>query len=114
VIYRKAVLSQYGEASVRVHFVFISEEPDEMYVEAIFADDPNGLLPKKLSEIRESGETGIFVPQSPGSTFDHDYCRVCSSLGDVSDIVKAKYKKSLERVEPSNEEVQMDGYHKDE
>jgi len=114
VIYRKAVLSQYGEASVRVHFVFISEEPDEMYVEAIFADDPNGLLPKKLSEIRESGETGIFVPQSPGSTFDHDYCRVCSSLGDVSDIVKAKYKKSLERVEPSNEEEQMDGDHKDE
>lgn len=109
VIYRKAVLSQHEGASVKVHFVFISEEPEEMYVEAIFANDPNGLLPKKLSEIRESGETGIFVPQSPGSTFDHEYCRVCSSLGDVSDIVKAKYKKSLEKAGLTTEEVEMDG-----
>jgi hypothetical protein len=109
VIYRKAVLSQYDGASVKVHFVFISEEPDEMYVEAIFANDPNGVLPKKLSEIRESGQTGIFVPQSPGSTFDHEYCRVCSSLGDVSDIVKAKYKKSLEKAGLTTEEVEMDG-----
>jgi hypothetical protein len=114
VIYRKAVLSQHEGASVKVHFVFISEEPEEMYVEAIFANDPNGLLPKKLSEIRESGETGIFVPQSPGSTFDHDYCRVCSSLGDVSDIVKAKYKKSLEKAGLTTEEVEMEAGAQDE
>ena len=114
VIYRKAVLSQHEGASVTVHFVFISEEPDEMYVNASFADDPNGVLPKKLSEIRESGQTGIFVPQSPGSTFDHDYCRVCSSLGDVSDIVKAKYKKSLEKAGLTTEELEMAGGAQDE
>lgn len=114
VIYRRAVLSQYQDAAVKVHFVFITEEGDEMYVKAKFADDPNGLLPKKLGEITEAGESGIFVPQSKGSTYDHGYCRVCSSLGDVSDVVKAKYKKSVEKTVPMDDGLTNDGVESDE
>jgi len=114
VIYRKAVLSSYKDATVKVHFVFIAEEGEDMYVNAIFADDPNGLLPRKLSEIRKSGETGLFVPQTTGSTNDHSYCRVCSSLGDASDVVKAKYKKSVAITKKGESVQEIDGDGSDE
>jgi hypothetical protein len=114
VIYRRAVLSQYKDAVVKVNFVFIAEEGDEMYVNAKFADDPNELLPKKLGEITAAGESGIFVPQSKGSTFDHGYCRVCSSLGDVSDVVKAKYKKALDKTASNVNGFASEGVESDE
>jgi len=67
-----------------------------------------------LSEIRKSGETGLFVPQTTGSTNDHSYCRVCSSLGDASDVVKAKYKKSVAVTKKGESVQEIDGDGSDE
>ncbi len=114
VIYRRAVLSQYEEAQVNVNFVFIAEKGEDMYLNAIFAHDPNDLLPKKLGEIRRTGESGLFIPQTAGSTYDHEYCRVCSSLGDASDVVKEKYKKSLANSAIENGGGQIEGADSDE
>lgn len=97
VIYSLAAKSAYPNAtSVKVNFVFITEEGEDMFLLAPYSKDEKQLLIKTLKRIRESGDLGSFLPISLGTpSEDHAYCKVCSSLGDSTTIVNAKVKAQL-------------------
>ena len=98
VIYREAALKIAPNATdIRVHFVFITESPETMFLKAEWAHDPNGLLPKYLKMIKDSGVSGEFHPQGKRATsYDHDYCKTCSYLGNASGNIKDKYKQQVD------------------
>jgi ATP-dependent helicase/DNAse subunit B len=82
VIYRAAALQRFGEnVFVTVNFVFPTQPEDKMFVEAIYAHDPKGLLPKTLSKIKASGVTGNYPAQADA------YCKPCEYLNNITDII---------------------------
>lgn len=87
VIYKLAAEARYPKSAVvKVNFVFPAEKGEKMFLEAPFADDPKNLLPKVLKEIKDSGKTGIY------KAMPDEYCKACSYLADVTDIVIRKNK----------------------
>jgi hypothetical protein len=91
VIYRLAAEARYPKAdSVKVNFVFVGEKGDRMFLEAPYANDPKELLPKVLKEIKDSGTSGDYSAQAD------EYCKACSYLADVTDIVTRKIKSQEE------------------
>lgn len=88
VIYKRAALARYPHAnSVRVNFVFPAEIGDRMFLEAKYADDPKNLLEGVLKKIKDAGKSGHYLPLGTGTLLDHDYCKACSSLADITEIV---------------------------
>jgi len=87
VVYKKAAQSRFGQdIQVKVHFVFPTQPADKMFLEAKYADDPKGLLPRTLSEIKESGKSGHYL------SVKDSYCKACKYLDDLPDIVIRKEK----------------------
>ena len=91
VIYKLAAEARYPKAeSVKVNFVFVGEKGDRMFLEAPYANDPKELLPKVLKDIKDSGISGDYSAQTD------EYCKACSYLADVTDIVTRKIKSQEE------------------
>ncbi len=87
VIYKLAAEARYPDAgSVKVNFVFVAEKGERMFLEAPYSDDPKQLLPTVLKQIKDSGITGAYSAKSD------EYCKACSYLADVTDIVIRKNK----------------------
>jgi ATP-dependent helicase/DNAse subunit B len=92
VIYKLAAEARYPNAeSVKVNFVFVAEKGERMFLEAPYSDDPKNLLPTVLKQIKDSGITGTYSAKSD------DYCKACSYLADVTDIVIRKNKPKKEK-----------------
>jgi hypothetical protein len=92
VIYKLAAQARYPDAqSVKVHFVFVAEKGEKMFLPAPYSDDPKQLLPKVLKQIKDSGLTGAYLAKSD------DYCKACSYLKGVTDIVVRKNKPKKEK-----------------
>lgn len=88
VIYKRAALARYPQAtSVRVNFVFPAEIGERMFLEATYADDPKNLLAQALKQIKDAGKSGQYLPLGTGTPLDHDYCKACSYLADITEIV---------------------------
>ena len=93
VIYRRAAKARYPQAtSVRVNFVFPAEIGDRMFLEAKYADDPKNLLESVLKQIKDAGKSGQYLPLGTGTLIDHDYCKACSYLADITEIVNRDVK----------------------
>ena len=92
VIYKLAAEARYPNAeSVKVNFVFVAEKGERMFLEAPYSDDPKQLLPTVLKQIKDSGTTGTYAAKSD------DYCKACSYLAEVTDIVIRKTKPKKEK-----------------
>jgi hypothetical protein len=92
VIYKLAAEARYPDAdSVIVNFVFVAEKGDRMFLEAPYSDDPKQILPKVLKQIKDSGVTGSYESKAD------EYCKACSYLADVTDIVIRKNKPKKEK-----------------
>jgi len=92
VIYQKAAQARFGEdIQVKVNFVFPTQPADKMFVKALYSEDPKGLLPKTLSEIKESGKSGNYLASKDS------YCKACKYLDDLPEIVIRKEKAKEEK-----------------
>jgi hypothetical protein len=104
VIYRKAVLGLYPNASqVKVTFIFVSAEDGKMFLNADYAHDPNDVLKSTLLRMRQAGESRKYRPTIEEGNKFHDYCRVCSTLLSIPGRIPAEAK--IEQTNSINEEV---------
>jgi hypothetical protein len=81
IIYRRVALARFKKAEdAKVFFVFIPDEGETSFLQAIYAHDPEDFLMKTLRNMKDSGISGDFIPTGGGLQGDHAYCNVCKRI----------------------------------